>query len=306
MLAAAERIGTRVRTTPVLAIDRGPLGIDASVVLKLELMQHTGSFKPRGMFNRMLSAEIPSAGVIAASGGNAGLAVAYAARELGVPAEIFVPATAPQVKVRRLRGYGAKVTETGDHYADALEASKLRVQQTGALSVHAYDDPFVAAGQGTLALELERQAGAFDTALVAVGGGGLIGGIAAWLEGTANVIAVEPERCPTLATALDIGRPAEVEVGGVASDSLGARKVSSLTFEIAIRTRMRSVLVTDKAIMAARQLLWDEFRVATETGGAAAFAALVSGTYRPAPGERVAVVVCGGNTDPSDLTDSTR
>jgi threonine dehydratase len=299
---AAKRIRRHVRTTPIIHPEPGALGIKAELTLKLELLQHTGSFKPRGIFNRILSADIPAGGVIAASGGNAGLAVAYAARMLGVHAEIFVPETSPKVKVARLEGYGAAVTVTGRHYADAYEASQQRAEQTGALVIHAYDQPEVAAGQGTLAMELQEQASDFGTVLVAVGGGGLIAGIATWLEGVAKVVAVEPENCPTLFTAMKFGYPKEVEVSGIAADSLGARQISALTLEIASRTLMESVLVTDESILAARQALWDEFRLVAEPGGATALAALTSGAYRPAPGERVVAVICGANTDPGDLT----
>jgi threonine dehydratase len=298
---AADRIREHVRETPVFRPEPGALGIDADLTFKLELLQHTGSFKPRGIFNRILSAKVPAAGVIAASGGNAGLAVAYAARKLGVRAEIFVPVTSPKVKITRLEDYGAIVTAEGSYYADAYEASQKRAAETGALVVHAYDQPEVAAGQGTLAMELEQQADGLGTVLVAVGGGGLIAGVAAWLEGIAKVVAVEPERCPTLARAMKYGHPTEVEVGGIAADSLGARCISALTLQIANRTLMESVLVTDEAILAARQALWDEFRIIAEPGGATALAALTSGAYIPAPGERVIVVICGGNTDPCDL-----
>jgi len=298
---AAERIYGHIRTTPIFRLEPGALGINADLTLKLEMTQHTGSFKPRGIFNRILSAEVPAAGVIAASGGNAGVAVAYAARKLGIRAEIFVPVTSPRVKIARLEEYGAIVTAEGSYYADAYDASQKRAAETGALVVHAYDQPEVAAGQGTLAMELEQQVGDFTTVRVAVGGGGLIAGIATWLEGTAKVVAVEPERCPTLATALKYGHPAEVEVGGIAADSLGAREISALTLEVATRTLMESVLVTDEAILAARQALWDEYRLIAEPGGVTALAALTSGAYRPAPGERVVVVICGGNTDPGDL-----
>jgi threonine dehydratase len=298
---AEQRIRGHIRETPLFRPEPGALGIEAELMFKLELMQHTGSFKPRGIFNRILSAEVPAAGVIAASGGNAGLAVAHAARKLGVRAEIFVPVTSPKVKITRLEDYGAIVTAGGSYYADAYEASQKRAAETGALVVHAYDQPEVAAGQGTLAMELEQQADDFSTVLVAVGGGGLIAGVATWLEGIAKVVAVEPERCPTLTMAMKYGHPTEVEVGGIAADSLGARCISSLTLQIASRTLMESVLVTDAAILAARQALWDEFRLVAEPGGATALAALTSGAYIPAPRERVVAVICGGNTDPGDL-----
>lgn len=298
---AAERIRGHVRETPIFRPEPRALGIEAELMFKLEHMQHTGSFKPRGIFNRILSAEVPAAGIIAASGGNAGLAVAYAARKLSVRAEIFVPVTSPKVKITRLEDYGAIVTAGGSYYADAYEASQKRAAETGALVVHAYDQPEVAAGQGTLAMELEQQADGFSTVLVAVGGGGLIAGVATWLEGIAKVVAVEPERCPTLTMAMKYGHPTEVEVGGIAADSLGARCISSLTLQIASRTLMESVLVTDEAILAARHALWDEFRLVAEPGGATALAALTSGAYVPAPGERVVAVICGGNTNPGDL-----
>jgi threonine dehydratase len=302
--AAAERIRGRVRVTPLVAVEVAAFG--HPVTLKLEHLQHAGSFKPRGTFNRLLSHPIPAAGVIAASGGNHGLAVAYAARELGVPAEVFVPETSSPVKVARLRAYGARVDQVGREYAEALAASQERAAVSGALVVHAYDDPEVQAGQGTVGMELGSE---FDTVLVAVGGGGLIGGIAAWFEGAVTgaaggrvkVVAVEPVGAPTLANALSAGHPVDVDVDGVAADSLGARRISALTLETAIRTHVGSVLVDDKAIMHTRQVLWDELRLAVEAGGATALAALVTRAYQPAPDERVAVVVCGANTDPGDL-----
>jgi threonine dehydratase len=302
--AAADLVDDRVRTTPILRLERGFLGIEGEIFLKLESLQHTGSFKPRGIFNRILSAEVPAAGIIAASGGNAGLAVAYAARELGVDAEIFVPETSPRVKIERLARYGADVQVTGLFYADAFEASRRRAAETGALVVHAYDQPEVAAGQGTLAMELEQQIDGLDTVLVAVGGGGLVAGIATWLENVARVVAVEPENCPTLTMALKNGRPVEVEVGGLAADSLGARRISGLTYQIATRTGMESLLVPDDAICKARQALWDELRVVAEPGGATALAALTSEAYRPALDERVAVIICGANSGPCDLVRS--
>lgn len=297
--AAADRISGRVRVTPVVPVE----AFGHPVTLKLEQLQHTGSFKPRGTFNRLLSHTVPAAGVIAASGGNHGLAVAYAARELGVPAEVFVPETSSPVKVRRLAGYGARVSQVGRQYAEAYEASRERAAVTGALVVHAYDDAEVQAGQGTVARELAAQAPEIDTVIVAVGGGGLIGGVAAWYAGSVRVVAVEPRRAATLSGALSAGHPVDVEVGGVAADSLGARRISALTLETAVALGVHSVLVDDKAIMHARHLLWDELRLAVEPGGATALAGLLSGAYRPAPGERVAVIVCGANTDPADLVD---
>jgi threonine dehydratase len=300
---AAGRVGGRVRRTPVVEVEPEAFGTSAPLLLKLELLQHTGSFKPRGIFNRILceQATARADGVIAASGGNAGLAVAYAAARLGLRAEIFVPESSSPVKVARLRELGAAVSVTGAWYADAYAASQRRAEATGALVVHAYDQPEVAAGQGTVARELEAQAPRFDTVLVAVGGGGLLAGIATWVAGRARVVAIEPERCPTLAAAIERGEPVDVEVGGVAADSLGARRLSAGALAAARRAGAASVLVPDEAILEARRRLWAQLRVVAEPGGACALAALTCGAYRPAPGERVAVVVCGGNTDPSDL-----
>ncbi len=293
--AAARRLAGRVRTTPVL--DTG------DVLYKLEHVQHAGSFKTRGMVNKILSAAergLPEAGIIAASGGNAGLAAAYAARELGVAAEIYVPETAPQVKVAKLAKLGAQVTRTGSEYAEAYAAAVVRAGQSGAVFCHAYDDPDMVAGNGTLGLELGEQA-EFDTVLVAVGGGGLIAGVAAALRGRAKVVAVEPESACALHAALAAGEPVDVPVAGVAADSLGARRVGRIAYETAVDLDLPSVLVSDQAIVEARRRLWDEFRLAVEHGTAAAQAALMAGAYRPEPGERVVVLLCGGNTDPSDL-----
>lgn len=298
---AASRIAPYLRRTPVIEVEERVFG--APVVAKLELHQHTGSFKPRGAINRVLSAgSVPAAGLIAASGGNAGLAVAHVAATLGHPAEIFVPESSPAQKVRRLRALGAQVTVTGAFYAEAHRASVQRAAATGALVVHAYDQPDVIAGNGTVGLELEQQVPDVDTVLVAVGGGGLAAGVAAALQGRARVVGVEPEGCPTLARALAAGKPVDVSVGGVAVDSLGARRIGEVCFEVATRAGMGSVLVPDEAILRARRVLWDELRVAAEPGGATALAALLSGAYRPEPGERLAAVVCGGNTDPATLT----
>jgi len=297
--AAAARIAARVRVTPVIALESRAFGSPAQLTLKLELMQHTGSFKPRGAFNRILSGAVPDAGVIAASGGNHGAAVAYAARQLGHVAEIFVPEPTPDVKVERLRRYGARVVLIGAAYAEAYLASRERAQETGALEVHAYDQPEVLAGQGTLARELEHQTGGLDSVLVAVGGGGLVGGVAAWFAGRVKVVAVEPERCPTLYRAVEAGAPVDVEVSGIAADSLGARRIGELMFPIAQRFVHSVVLVSDEEIRQSRRALWDSLRILAEPGGAAALAGLRSGKYQPAAGERVAVIVCGGNTDPS-------
>ncbi|MGW3343903.1 threonine/serine dehydratase [Nonomuraea rubra] len=300
--AAARRIAGHVLRTPVIEVSPG-------LWLKLELLQHTGSFKVRGAFNRMLSAgELPASGVIAASGGNHGLAVAFAARALGVRAEIFVPEVTSPVKVAGLRALGAHITQTGAFYSDAADAAAKRAVETGALAVHAYEQAEVVAGQGTTGLELVEQTGGVDTVLVAVGGGGFAAGITLGTEsagsgaGGPRIVCVEPERIPTLHAALRAGEPVQVEVGGVAADALGASKLGGLAFEVLSGPRVESVLVTDEAIVSARHTLWERHRVAAEHAGAAAYAALLSGVYRPAPGERVAVVVCGSNTDPATLT----
>ncbi|MGH3392029.1 MAG: threonine/serine dehydratase [Actinomadura sp.] len=296
--AAAARIAGHVRTTPVLETGSG-------LWLKLEQTQHTGSFKPRGAFNRILSAAesgaLPEAGVIAASGGNAGLAVAYAAVTLGVPAEVYVPTTAPEVKVRKLVALGADVRQVGVIYQDAFDAARKRAAETGALLCHAYDQPEVCAGQGTLGLELLAQTGGIDTILIAVGGGGLMAGVAAAVEGRARVVAVEPERIPTLHLALREGGPVEVEVSGIAADSLGASRIGDIAFDVAVRTDVESVLVGDEDIALARRDLWERHRLVVENGTAAALAALATGAYEPEEGERVAVVLCGANTDPAEL-----
>jgi Threonine dehydratase len=303
--AAADRIRGRVRRTPVIELEHEELHPSGSLWLKLEFLQHTGSFKPRGAFNRILKAaedgELPEVGVIAASGGNAGLGVAYAAQQIGVRARVFVPTTAPRVKVEKLRKLGAEVVQTGQIYNDAYQAAVRESEITGALFCHAYDQPEVCAGQGTLGLELLDQVQDIDTVLVAVGGGGLLAGVAAAVHGHARVIAVEPERAPTLNTALAEGRPTDVEVSGIAADSLGASVIGEIAYRVAVDTQAESVLVTEDAIREARRFLWDKYRIAVEYGAATSFAALLSGAYKPQEGERLAVVICGANTDPSDL-----
>jgi len=299
--AAAARLSPHVRRTPVIEIDGLSLSVHFPVKLKLELFQHTGSFKPRGAFNRLLSATIPNAGVIAASGGNHGAAVAYAAQTLGVKAEIFVPASTPATKVNRIASYGARVVQGGEAYADALTACRARQAETGALDVHAYDHADVLAGQGTVGREFEMDAPDLTHVLVATGGGGLIGGMAAWYTGSVELISVEPEGCPTLHTALREGRPVECPVGGLASDALGARQVGALMFPIAQTFVADAVLVSDEAIAATQRLLWEQMRLIAEPGGATALAALISGRYAPPAGAKVGVVVCGGNTDPGKL-----
>jgi threonine dehydratase len=294
---AGRRIAMHVRRTPILAVEEKAFGINAKIFFKLECLQHTGSFKPRGAFNCILSSSVPAAGVIAASGGNHGAAVAYAAQKLGYRAEIFVPAVAPANKVERLRQYGAAINLIGNDYAEALAASKERAAQTGALGIHAYDDERVLAGQGTLGMELEEQVRGLDSVLIAVGGGGLIGGVAAWYQDRVRIISVEPERAPSLQKALGAGHPVDVETGGVASDSLGARRVGELMFPIAQKFVSESLLVSDEQILEAQRALWQQLRLIAEPGGATAFAALLSGVYKPRPGERVGVVLCGSNAD---------
>ncbi|MFP5346279.1 MAG: threonine/serine dehydratase [Actinomycetes bacterium] len=310
VLLARRRIGGRVRHTPLLDVEPGLLG-DAPVTLKLELLQHTGSFKARGALSALLAAPVlPPSGVVAASGGNHGLAVAWAAREVGVPAAVFVPSNAPATKVEGLRRLGADVHLVGERYADALAAALRHESVSGALAVHAYDDPAVVAGQGTLALELlddlsRRPSGGVenvDTVLVAVGGGGLSAGVAAALGPDARVVGVEPEGCPTWHVALQSGAPVDVVVGGVAADALGATRLGSTPWETLTNAGAGSVLVPADAVHATRRLLWQELRLAVEPGAAVAPAALVCGAYRPRRGEQVAVVLCGGNADPSDLS----
>jgi threonine dehydratase len=298
--AAALRIGGRVRRTPVLRLAGADLGLPHDVALKLELLQLAGSFKPRGAFNRMLSAPspLPKAGVVAASGGNHGAAVACVARALGVPAEIFVPEITGPAKRALIAGYGARLTVGGAAYDEAREASEARAAQTGALLVHAYDQPEVLAGQGTVAAEFEADAPDLTHLVVATGGGGLIGGIAAWHAGRGvEVVSVEPEGCPALFAALRAGRPVPAPVGGVAADSLGARQVGALAFAVAWQHIAASVLVPDAAIRAAQRALWRAARIVAEPGGATALAALLCGAWRAPADARVGVVVCGGNCD---------
>lgn len=300
--AAAARIAPHIRRTPLLRLTGPDLGLPHDVVLKLELLQASGSFKPRGAFNTMLAGPLPAAGVIAASGGNHGAAVAYAARALGVAAEIFVPEITGAAKRARIEGYGARLVVGGAAYDAARQASERRAAATGALAVHAYDQATVLAGQGTVALEWAEDAPGLTHVLVATGGGGLIGGMAAWYAGSdTRMISVEPEGCPTLATALQEGRPVPAPVGGLAADSLGARQVGALGFALAQRHVAAAVLVPDAAIAAAQRLLWEAARVVAEPGGATALAALLSGAWVAPPGARVGVLVCGGNCDPGSV-----
>jgi threonine dehydratase len=305
--AARQRTAGLVRRTPVTVVDAGDLVPDAPVVLKLEQLQHTGSFKARGALNRVLAAaargELGPTGVVAASGGNAGLAVAHAAARQGSTARVYVPTTAPAVKVARLRELGADVVQVGDRYALAYEAAVADAEGTGALFCHAYDQPEICAGQGTLALELlDQLAGDVDTVLVAVGGGGLMAGVAAALEGRARVVGVEPRTVPTFAAALGVGEPVDVPVSGVAADSLGATRLGAIAWSVAARTGVRSVLVDDADVVAARRFLWEQHRLVVEHGAASVVAALRCGAYVPTSGERVAAVLCGANTALDDLT----
>jgi threonine dehydratase len=299
---AAERIMGRVRRTPVQEL--GPFalgGIPGELVLKLELLQYTGSFKPRGAFSRMLAGDVGEAGVIAASGGNFGLAVAFAARELEHRAEIFVPETSPAVKIDRIRALGAEVTVVPGYYADAATACEERARESAALFMHPYDQVEVVAGQGTIAMELSEQCPGADTVVVAVGGGGLIAGIAAWYANGTRVVGVEPELSPTMSAALAAGRPVDVEVAGVAADSLGARRAGDIAHEICDRFVHQVVTVPDEAIIDAQKRLWHDVHLVAEPGAAAALAALLCGAYDPEPDERVVVVVCGANTDPATV-----
>lgn len=290
-------IRPHIRRTPVLPVDMVDFDRPAlPVQLKLECLQHSGSFKARGAFSNLLQHDIPKAGVVAASGGNHGAAVAYAAMRLGIPATIFVPSVSPKAKTDRIRGYGAELVIAGDRYADALAASEAHVARTGALSVHAFEQVETLLGQGTLGLEIEQDLPDIDTLLVAVGGGGLIGGVAAWLAGRIRIVAVEPEGSPTLHNAFAAGEPVDAPTEGVAADSLAPKRVGSLMFPIAQSYIERSILVSDDDIVASQKALWDVVRVVAEPGGAAAFGAMLSGKYQPAPGERVAVLVCGANT----------
>lgn len=296
--AAAGRIAGHVLRTPVLTAD---VGAGLPVELKLEQMQHTGSFKTRGAFNTLLSRPVPAAGVVAASGGNHGAAVAYAARRLGHPAHIFVPEIAGPSKIALIRGTGADLTVVPGSYQNALEAARAHEAATGAMQIHAYDAPETLAGQGTVMREWEGQGLGADTVLIAVGGGGLIGGALAWLQGRRKIVAVEPELAPTLHRALSEGPEAEVEVGGVAANALGARRIGALCHGLATRHGVSSVLVADAAILEARDRLWRGLRQLVEPAGATALAALISGAYLPEPGERVAVLVCGANAAPDPL-----
>ena len=286
-----------IRRTPIVEADGADFALDsAQLVFKLESLQHAGSFKPRGAFANLLTRLVPAAGIVAASGGNHGAAVAYAAMKLEKPARIYVPTVASPEKVERIRGYGAELVITGERYADALAASERWAAESGAMSVHAYDQVETLLGQGTVGVEFEQQDPRLDTLLVAVGGGGLIGGIAAWYAGRVKIVGVEPEKAPTLWNALRVGHPVDSEAGGIAADSLAPLRVGELMFPLAQRFVDRVILVTDESIERAQRALWKTLRVLAEPGGAAAFAALHSRRYAPRAGERVGILVCGGNT----------
>jgi threonine dehydratase len=286
-----------IRRTPVVDIDAGDFGLPtAPLVLKLELLQHTGSFKTRGAVSNLLTRTVPPAGVVAASGGNHGVAVAYAAMKTGKPARIFIPTISSPAKMERIRSYGADLVVIGERYNDALLASQQWAAESGALQIHAYDQVETLLGAGSVGLEFEEQAPALDTLLVACGGGGLIGGIAGWFQGRIRIVGVEPELCPTLHRALEAGHPVDTESSGIAADSLAPKSVGALMFPVAQKWVDRVVLVPDDAIADAQHGLWNTVRVVAEPGGAAALAAILSRAYEPAPGERVGVLVCGANT----------
>jgi threonine dehydratase len=297
-----EVITPHIRRTPVIEIDGGDFGVSVrTLALKLESLQHAGSFKARGAFTNLLTRTLPEAGVVAASGGNHGAAVAFAAMKRKVPAKIFVPSVASPAKIRQITDYGADLVVGGERYAEALAASETWVARSGAMPIHAFDQIETLLGQGTVGLELESQAPHLTTLLVAVGGGGLIAGISAWYQGRIKIVGVEPEKAPTLTRALEAGRPVDAEAGGIAADSLAPRRVGELVFPIIQRHIDGTVLVSDDAIRDAQRSLWKTLRIVAEPGGAAALAALISRRYVPGPSERVGVLICGGNTTAVDF-----
>ncbi len=302
ILSNYQIIRPHIRRTPVVEVDGADFGVDASrITLKLEFLQHAGSFKARGAFTNLLTRRVPAAGVVAASGGNHGAAVAFASMKCKVPAKIFVPVVASSAKIQQISAYGADLVVSGERYADALAGSETWAVQCGAMQIHAFDQEETLLGQGTVGLELGEQASDLTTLLVAVGGGGLIAGIASWYQGRIKVIGVEPEQAPTLARALAAGRPVDAEAGGIAADSLAPRRVGELVFPIIQRHVSATVLVTDEAIRDAQLLLWKSLRIVAEPGGAAALAALTSRRYVPAANERIGVLVCGANTTAVDF-----
>jgi len=300
-----DTIRPYIRRTPVVQLDLGELDTAATALpvawLKLEELQCAGSFKARGAFTNLLLRDVPPAGVVAASGGNHGVAVAYAAHRRGVPAKIFVPTVSAPAKIERIRQLGADLVVTGERYADALGAAQDWVQSSGAMSVHAYDQRETILGQGTLALELAGQARDLDSVLVPVGGGGLIAGIASWFAGAARVVGVEPDGAPTLSYARAEGRPVDAPAGSVAADALAPRRVGELVFPITESYVDDVVLVDDESILAAQRALWQAFRIAAEPAASVGIAALLAGAYKPAPGEHVTVVISGANMSPSQL-----
>lgn len=301
--AADHRIDPHIRRTPVMAVDNLIPGLD--LALKLEHLQHTGSFKPRGAFNSLLTTAVPQAGVVAASGGNHGAAVAYAAKSLGHDCTIFIPETASPAKIEMIRRSGVEPIITDGVYANALNAAATFEADHGAMSIHAYDDVGTVCGQGTVMREWEAQGLDADTILIAVGGGGLIAGAMAWLGGRRKLVAVEPETACALHAALAAGTPVDVEVSGVAASALGASRLGDICFGLASdvasdlgkKQQIETVLVSDRAITAAQRSLWQNLRLAVEPGGAATIAALMSGAYRSQQGERVAALLCGANVD---------
>lgn len=308
-IRSTERlIRPHIRRTPIVETVGPDFGLDGgTLIFKLEPCQHGGSFKTRGAFANLLSRKIPAAGVVAASGGNHGVAVALGAGRLGIPAKIFVPTVASPAKIERIRASGADLVVGGDGYADALAASERWAADSGALPIHAFDQPETLLGQGTLGLELEQQVPDLDTLIVAVGGGGLIGGVAAWFaerveRGTMRIIGVEPEAAPTLTRALEAGGPRDAPAGGIAADSLAPRRVGELMFPIARKYVRDVILVSDESIREAQERLWRTLRIAAEPGGAAASAALFSRRFVPGAGERVGVIVSGGNTTAVDFS----
>lgn len=291
-----------LRQTPLWKLSGATFGLRGGEVwLKLEHLQVAGSFKARGMLNRLLSNTIPASGVIVASGGNAGIATAAAAKALGVPCEVFLPTVSSAAKQARLAELGAKVVVTGAAYSDALAACLQRQAQTGALLTHAYDQPEVVTGAGTLAREIEQQGGLPDSVLVSVGGGGLIAGVASWFEQRARVVALEPELAPTLFAAREAGEPVDVAVSGVAADALGAKRIGAISWDITRRHVKEALLLPDDAIRAAQRWLWKEMKLAVEPAAALGLAALQTGVYRPEPDEKLCLIICGGNVDPATL-----
>ena len=299
-----ERSGHFLRQTPLWKLPAAAFGLavpGVEVWLKLEHMQVSGSFKARGMMNRLLANDIPESGVVVASGGNAGIATAAAAKALGVRCQVFLPGVSPEAKRERLRALGAEVIVVGELYPDALAACLTRQKETGALLTHAYDQPEVVAGAGTLGVEIEAQGGLPDSVLVSVGGGGLIGGLAGWFERRARIVALEPEKAPTLFRAREAGEPVDVDVGGIAADSLGARRIGAISWEITQQQVQHALLLSDASLRTAQQWLWKELKLAVEPAAALPLAALQTGAYVPREGEKVCLIVCGANVDPSTV-----